>query len=1030
MTHSILPFSERSDNAPASENLSTLFNANLDLLHPNDQNLLRYFGLGRSQLLKYLAAKPKAAVSAEAAQPSLLNYQRNLDQLKKIALPLDAPLNAYHFFWFDYRFYLYFYHLFTRDPRFSDTAGFLHAPRVLEGLQPYLMSIVRRVSKAVLTHALNHNILANRDLKLSQFSADLRNESTIANLASMYPVLFNLLFGILQDITNYIYRITQHFIEDHAELCNVFSTRLGEIESIRLGLGDAHGRQETVCEINSTGSSLIYKPRANKEAQFYSETLSLLQKRTGSEWFNSYTPKTLATADHCWIEKIPHVFCQTQHQRVLYYQRLGAQIAVIHALNGIDFHFENIIAHGTSPVLIDLECLFTAPLGAALSSTPIEPTLAGALQKARDSVFSSGFVPFAQHAINDVSGLTQQEHFTVTADTLVAQNGFYHLRKLTVERKSGAMHQPFPAGAGDNATTYLPALLEGFDFAYDSICSNREALLEHLDRNASHLTTRVLVKNTQRYVDFIALGLHPRFMQTQLDRELLLATLWSEAKGNPLKELAFSAEIDELQRLNVPRFVLEISSHQLNLAVRAPTPLILDQSPLDACRQKIQGLSPADKKLQTAVFRKCLPLLQVNDCPLNEAHLNRTVQPLSHAQALHGAEMIAAQLESLMIAGDDQGIRWLSFKTHPTTHKKYLSVMTNDLYSGMAGLGLFFLGLFSVTANTRYLQRTDQILKSLADTQAFFNTDTGYGGFHGLGGYVYLLWHRKVLSPTNKYDTQVDTLITRLCERPTDTSNIDFISGGCGTLAILSELHTRTPDNQLHSAISRRVDQIAHALTMDENGVLHKREGSPVLTGISHGISGAILSLCKAYEATKDSRIIPLVERCIRSENTLKRNGFWLDLRECSQSHHLTKWCHGDGGILLARLAVLSSMQASLSSALVEEINDDIACCVSNLLTHGLNKGYTLCHGDLGNLMCLSTFYRDRGDSDAIERVNQLMGAVTHDYFQSASIQRDPFPELGLMTGISGVGYSLLKHIDPSLPDVLSLGFTPPPRCC
>ncbi|MOA52990.1 Lanthionine synthetase C-like protein [compost metagenome] len=80
--------------------------------------------------------------------------------------------------------------------------------------------------------------------------------------------------------------------------------------------------------------------------------------------------------------------------------------------------------------------------------------------------------------------------------------------------------------------------------------------------------------------------------------------------------------------------------------------------------------------------------------------------------------------------------------------------------------------------------------------------------------------------------------------------------------------------------------------------------------------------------------------------------------------------------------------------------------------------------------MCLSTFYRDRGDSDAIERVNQLMGAVTHDYFQSASIQRDPFPELGLMTGISGVGYSLLKHIDPSLPDVLSLGFTPPPRCC
>ena len=1029
MTRAILPFSERSDNALSSETLTALFNANLDLLHPNDQSLLHYFGMGRCQLLRHLTAPSQTAACAEATPPLVSNYQRNLYQLKSLALPHDAPLSSDCFFWFNYRFYLYFHHLFTHHPRFPDTAERLHVTRVLEGLLPYIMTTVRRVSKAVLTHALNCKILANNEFELSQFSADLRNESTIANLASVYPVLFNLLFELLQDITDYVHRVTQYFIEDHAQLSNVFSVRLGKIESIRLGLGDAHGRQESVCEINSSGTKLIYKPRANREAQFYTETLSLLQQRTGSDWFNSYSPKILATQDHCWVEKIPHVLCQTRQQRVLYYQRLGAQIAVIHALNGIDFHYENIIAHGTSPVMIDLECLFTAPLGTTPSSTPIEPTLAGALQMMRDSVSSSGFVPFAQEAMNDVSGLTQQEHFTVTTDTLVAQNGFYHLRKLTAERETGAMHQPFPAGSGDTATAYFPALLEGFNFAYDALCKNRDALLEHLDRNASHLTTRVLVKSTQRYIDFIALGLHPRFMQTQLDRELLLATLWSEAKGNPLKELAFSAEIEELQGLNVPRFVMKISSHQLNRAVRAPTPLLLDQSPLDACRRKIQRLSPAGKKLQAAVFSKCLPSLKVSRCPLNEAHLNQTVHPLSHAEALHGAEMIAAQLESLMIAEDDQGIRWLSFETHPTTHKKYLALMKNDLYSGMAGLGLFYLGLYSVTANTRYLQRTDRILKSLEDSHGFFDTDAGCGGFHGLGSYIYLLWHRKVLCPTDDYDTQIDTLITRLCKLPTDTCDIDFISGSCGTLAILSGLHAIIPHHRLQNAISRRVDQIAHALSLDENGLLHSRDGSPVLTGISHGMSGAILSLSKAYAATKDRRIIPLVERFIRSENTLKRDGFWLDLRECSQSQHFTKWCHGDGGILLARLAVLSSMEALLSSALVDEVNNDIACCVSNLLSHGLNNGYTLCHGDFGNLMCLNMFYRARADSDAVERINQLMGAVTHDYFQSTSIQRDLFPELGLMTGISGIGYSLLKHIDPSLPNVLSLELIPPLHC-
>ncbi|MNO77689.1 Lanthionine synthetase C-like protein [compost metagenome] len=887
------------------------------------------------------------------------------------------------------------------------------------------MNTVRRISEAVLTHALNLGIQQNTLSELAEFSAALKDKSSIAALAANYPVLFDLLFQTLLDINAYLIRIIQHFKDDHGQLNATFPAGVGKIEHITLGLGDPHGNYQTVCEINATHQTLIYKPRSNREAAFYQETLSLLSILTGSDWFSSYTPKSLARADHCWTEKVLHLHCQTAAQHALFYHRLGAQIAVVHALNGIDFHFENIIAHGCSPVMIDLECLFTAPLVNAVDTTPPQHALKDALQTVRDSVFSSGFVPFAQHAGNDVSGLTPQCRFSIRVNTLIHENGFYHLRKTSTEHDAAVTHQPFPPGSSLTARHYLPALLQGFDFAYDAISQHKHRLVEHLEQNAEQLTTRLLIKNTQRYVDFIALGLHPRFMQNQMDRELLLATLCSEAKGNPLKEIALKAELDELQRLNIPHFTLPISSAAFMPKGNTGAPLALEQSPLQACRRKILGLSPASKSLQRAVLGKCLAPTTVRHLPMNSAHACNLSTAMTPAAALHGAQAIAQRLQQLKIEGGDGGIRWLAFKTHPATHKHYLTVMNNDLYSGMAGIGLFYLGLYRVTAKPAYLHTTDRIITSIAQTQRHFNADGNLSAFQGLGGYFYLVWHRKMLAPTNAYEQQLAALTANLCEPPADACDSDFIAGSSGILSLLSALHSHAPQRRLELAIKQRVQHICRALQPTADGALQHRDGSPALSGLAHGISGAVLSLCKAYEATRDSQLIPLVEQFVRAENKLKRDGFWLDLRECSTSPSMSKWCHGDAGILLARQALSSAMGEQLSSACLSEIQADIECCLSNIHSHGLGSGYSLCHGDLGNLMCLQTVYRARGDAVALARTHKLLGTVTREYLRNPAIADDDHPDLGLMTGISGVGYCLLKQLDPSLPDVLSLGITP-----
>ncbi|CAI3807314.1 hypothetical protein DBADOPDK_04481 [Pseudomonas sp. MM223] len=1008
---------------PSNETLLALFSANLKLLHRDDSNLLDYFGLDRSQLVEHL----KQALSGEANSPLRTRtpaLQGELEKLLSISLHPGCPSSTSPFFWFEYRCYLYFRQAFLRHPSQPHRMAHLNLRPLLGSVKPYIMNTVRRMSEAVLTHALNLRIQQKTLSSLAEFSAALKERLTIAAIAATYPVLFDLLIQTLLDINTYVVNVIQHFIDDHRLLCTTFASDTGKINQITLGLGDPHGNYQTVCEVKTTHQALIYKPRANREAAFYQETLLLLHNLTLSDWFSVYVPKSLTQADHCWTEKVLHLPCQTATQHTLFYQRLGAQVAVVHALNGIDFHFENIIAHGTSPVMIDLECLFNAPLGNTPHATPPQPTLAAALQTVRDSVFSSGFVPFAQHAGNDVSGLTPQCRFSILQNTLIHENGFYHLRKISTEHDTAGTHQPFEPGSKLTAQHYLPALLEGFEFGYHAISQHKQRLVDHLRHSTKQLTTRLLVKNTQRYVDFIALGLHPRFMQNWLDRELLFATLWSEAKGNPLKEHALKAEIGELQRLNIPRFTLMVNSDSFNPGDNQGAPLMLDDTPIQACRRKMLGFSPANKALQLAVLQKCLAPTKVGNLPLNAAHVSQPCVVLTSNAALRGARAVAQRLIQLKIEADDGGIRWLAFKTHHSTQKHYLTAMNNDLYAGMAGIGLFFLGLYRVTGELNHLHTTDQIITSIAQTQRHFDGNTDLSAFQGLGGYLYLIWHRKTLAPTQAYDAQIAELTASLCTPPTDTCDSDFIAGSCGILSLLAALHLHAPQGSLALAIKRRAQHIYRSLQLAQNGTLHNRDGSPALSGLAHGISGAVLALCKAYQATQDEQLIPWVKQFVHAENALKQDGFWLDLRECRTSQSMSKWCHGDAGILLARQAVVSSMGEQLPKAFIREVQADIECCLSNLYCHGLGSGYGLCHGDFGNLMCLQSFYRTRGDTIVLGETQELLGAATRDFLDNPAIANDSYPELGLMTGIAGIGYCLLKQLDPSLPDVLSLELT------
>ncbi|SDY46037.1 type 2 lanthipeptide synthetase LanM [Pseudomonas sp. NFACC08-1] len=1021
-----LKLNQRGQHRFSSGRDIALFENNLTRLHVDDQALLNHFGLDRAQLSAYIkepANNQPLPIDGETVLNALEAKLTQLDSLDTETNTISIGKN--NFYWFGYRFFLYFMDTFKGDPRYAAASLHIDDRALFASLERYVLGRVERTSEQSLVHYLNTRIAAGEDLDLTAFNEHLRT-LPLLKLFESYPVLAGLLLDLLEDTTHYLYGVIRDFADDTELLEKTFSIPSRKIDAIELGLGDPHGRGETVCEVKIGTTSLVYKPRASREALFFNRLLGQLHEWSGADCFSIHAPRILSCEQHSWVEKIDNLPCDSEADVALFYTKMGAQMALIHALNGIDFHYENIIACGSSPVMIDLECLFTASTSELLHDLPADCALFNAFKLTQQSVYSTGFLPFSQKSNYDQSGLTRQERFTSTRHSLVFEDGFYHLRKTQFEHQPLQKHLPHLQGGHKGFEPYKAELLHGFDYAYGQLMIYQQMIMQILEQSAGELSTRVLLKNSQRYADFIGLSRHPRFMQNMLDRELLLATLWKDlkepyaAKGIPRYEIA------DLQRSSIPCFTMPLNANYLTSAQGETIGMTPIEPPIKSCLQKLASLSHADKALQRTLLEICLFPEPNGQLPLRARQRLANLESAPPSGPLDGILSISSRIEELAIIGTSTDVSWLSFHLHPTTQRKYPSPMDHGLYSGIAGIGLFYLGLFKVSGEPHFLSRMDQVLYSLEQRFGFFKTDLTVSAYHGLGAYLYLLINRRQITGDPKHDEKIAGLLTQLIEVPPEDYDFDFLGGCCGAVTLLANIHALSAQEDVLPAIQRMIGYIKDQVLIEDGQLLRRDDRSVILTGLSHGLSGVIHALCKAYDVTGDATLVPLAIQVLEGENRLSRDGFWLDLRNLGPADHTSKWCHGDGGILIARRQLMASMGDALDDAARQTVLDDIQRCENNLWQHGFGEGYNLCHGDFGNLICLHDLYRHSDNPEGMSRVRKTLDEIARQFFEGPWLDNDRVPDVSLLTGITGAGYALLYEMDPTIPNILTLEFAMP----
>lgn len=870
-----------------------------------------------------------------------------------------------------------------------------------------------------------------KEQKYRYYNEQLLSDSNYLNsFFERYPGILRVLHNEVRKIVNITTDIIKKYVDDMVSMSFFKTKNPYKINAIILGLGDSHSDGKKVAKlILEDNYKLIYKPRNLHIDQMYKEICEYINQHVDSP-FTIKTPRVFLGKEHGWAEYIDYKECSSEEDIVNFYRRMGAQLALLYTLNAIDFHSENLIAHGSFPILIDLESLFHMPY----QEKDISDAYNKIKEKLSSSVKSIGLLPFIfGNNHTDVSGIGQKgevETF-IKVPRIKLDDG-----TVKIEREHGkmnaALNHPKINGKYVDANNYIEKIKEGFTKIYHLITYNKKEIERIIDRLADKVMVRFIPKPTVRYASYLELSLHPRFLHNYIDREVFLAKIWEDAVSNEWYEKIARHEFIDLMNDDIPLFSLPIKSCNLYSSKKEKIKNFFDKSPFELVRQKIYKMNDIDLKFQKKLIDLSIKSTDDrslhNPTPKDKKNYSYTSD---HTEFfIEKAEQIAGVIKSQAFVGHSLSNRNYSWINSTPIGVKELhwshAPMGDSLYNGLSGMAMMYLSLWVVTKKEAYLNLgldiVDDLLTRILDwEQVNKNEMIPIGAFTGVSSYIYLLMNYYVTTKERRFKKAACELATRLPRLIKDDKEFDIISGVAGAIVVLVNSYAIEKEQLFLNTAEECADYLLKNLTENDDGSIAWIGISDVpLTGFSHGNAGNIYALAILNKYLKRDNIDEVIRKGLKFENSqMKQNG-WLDRRMDTDVITAASWCHGAPGISLSRLELAqnhSDYEVSIQS------ERDLEYALNNILEEGFGREHSLCHGDIGNAMILIHYGRSTEQKHYIDigknlLYESILRGETEGYQCGVG---NGLESPNLMVGLAGVVYGLMYASDDSIPLLLDL---------
>lgn len=260
---------------------------------------------------------------------------------------------------------------------------------------------------------------------------------------------------------------------------------------------------------------------------------------------------------------------------------------------------------------------------------------------------------------------------------------------------------------------------------------------------------------------------------------------------------------------------------------------------------------------------------------------------------------------------------------------------------------------------------------------------------------------------------------------------LDVISGCAGTLMACVDMYMNFQSQKALDVAVRCGDRLLKLAQPMDQGMawVTSAINKTPLSGIAHGNAGICLSLARLYSATGNKAYLETCMEGLKYEEALysPEVNNWKDLRftdgSMPEEHYVMYWCNGAPGLGIARIGLAQQLR---SLGAMDTVEKDIRRALAKTMEEGFTEvSYSLCHGDMGNLelfLLAAEYLQDEELKEySVQIANYIVTQVRHDnhHWRCGIPGRQQIP--GLMLGLAGIGYQLLRLYNRDLPSVLMM---------
>lgn len=853
------------------------------------------------------------------------------------------------------------------------------------------------------------------DEQFDQFVAHTGTPAFFDHLRKRYPALDTQLKRVLSARRKAIEAMVARLQADRNDMAVFFGFRCDRLVSVTLGLGDPHNGGHSVAMLTFADGALLYKPRPMGLDVAFDAFLE--QAFPGTQRIG--LPPTLDRGAYGWSAFVQHRHCQDDDELDTFYTNMGRWMAVLHLLGGTDVHYENLIAAGPLPVVVDPESMFSRVIDAPASKRGLAYDAANRLID--QSVLRTGLVPY------------RSAHLAFKGVDISATGALpEHQPEIKVPAliDGGTIDARISEGtarvtASQNLPTKHPKLERFWATIIDSFTATTAQLrmmdsqgkLEPLLSLFLGHHVRDIRRPTQMYAELMRMLWHPSSLHgPEAARQRVRDLLGRTAEALSIGPAQVEAEIASLCDRDIPVFGDVLNEGRI-LAT-------LDRwrnTPIGSQEMILRGAMMAARMNSKTAEGFAYTSLPGTPRQGHEVELRRREL----------AERVTRYLVGSAVHGSDRTATWISPVSSVDGWK--LAPLGIDMYSGISGVALALAGYANEVRHERAndISGIDALLTAVLATMRLQDQDeppTTSGGYVGLGARI---WAWLSLHELLQDDSLLELAVRNagLLERNAlhGDSEFDVLEGWSGLIVPLLHLSEATANCQWSELAARVGKRLEAAAIKQEQGVCWP--GSVFdrpIGGFSHGASGIGWSLGRLGSSEAGSegdrlRWSALAKQAFVFEQTLydASIGGWRDLRVDDALASSDAWCHGSVGIGLAA----ADLYARTGDAFYRDL---LRLASTSAYSRGWRRSPTLCHGNLGMWELLRRQQELDPSADVFLSASDqalILAAIAENLDAPDGAHPETFMP-GLMVGIAGTLHGLNRmHPQCDLPSPLLMEY-------